>query len=215
MERYLQILNIALEAVFANRFRSILTALGIIFGVAAVIAMMAIGTGAQKEILDQIKLVGVNNIIITPIMDQQNQGGGSEEEDGKTQTGKYSPGLTLKDASSIKDILPILKDNLPRALGEDRLPVEKIKHELLQLPMTAIKARRVVELAEQGDLVVRMANADRAYLLAQLARQLRRVGWLIFFLALAFYLQRLQLQWTLHLSFVSLLLAALTLRRQR
>ena len=93
--------------------------------------------------------------------------------------------------------------------------MEKIKHELLQLPMTAIKARRVVELAEQGDLVVRMANADRAYLLAQLARQLRRVGWLIFFLALAFYLQRLQLQWTLHLAFVSLLLAALTLRRQR
>ena len=121
----------------------------------------------------------------------------------------------IENFNGIKDILPILKDNLPRALGEDRLPVEKIKHELLQLPMTAIKARRVVELAEQGDLVVRMANADRAYLLAQLARQLRRVGWLIFFLALAFYLQRLQLQWTLHLSFVSLLLAALTLRRQR
>ena len=60
-----------------------------------------------------------------------------------------------------------------------------------------------------------MANADRAYLLAQLARQLRRVGWLIFFLALAFYLQRLQLQWTLHLSFVSLLLAALSLMRRQ
>lgn len=45
----------ALEAVMANRLRSLLTALGIIFGVAAVIAMMAIGNGAQQEILEQIK----------------------------------------------------------------------------------------------------------------------------------------------------------------
>ena len=66
LERYKYILNIAIEAVFVNKFRSILTALGIIFGVAAVIAMMAIGNGAQKEILDQMKLVGVNNIIILP-----------------------------------------------------------------------------------------------------------------------------------------------------
>ena len=64
MERYWEIIQVAIEAVFANRSRSILTALGIIFGVAAVIAMMAIGKGAQKEILDQMKLVGVNNIII-------------------------------------------------------------------------------------------------------------------------------------------------------
>ena len=66
MERFLYILNIALEAVFANKVRSMLTALGIIFGVAAVIAMLAIGTGAKQEILNQIKLVGVNNIIISP-----------------------------------------------------------------------------------------------------------------------------------------------------
>jgi len=65
-ERRLYILNIALEAVFANKFRSMLTALGIIFGVAAVIAMLAIGNGAKQEILEQMKLVGVNNIIIMP-----------------------------------------------------------------------------------------------------------------------------------------------------
>ncbi len=120
----------------------------------------------------------------------------------------------IENFNGIKDILPILKENLPRALGEDRLPLEKIKHELLQLPMTAMKARRVVELAEQGDLVVRMASADRSFLLAQLAKQLRRIGWLIFFLALAFYLQSLELQWALYLSVASLLLAALTLKRQ-
>ena len=63
-------LYIAIDAVIANKMRSLLTALGIIFGVAAVIAMLAIGNGAQQEILNQIKLVGVNNIVIKPIIEQ-------------------------------------------------------------------------------------------------------------------------------------------------
>ncbi|MCB0804424.1 MAG: ABC transporter permease [Bacteroidales bacterium] len=119
MERYLQIINIALEAVFANRFRSILTALGIIFGVAAVIAMMAIGNGAQKEILDQMKLVGVNNIIITPVFENSGSGSSdSEEDEGKTQSKKYSPGLTLKDAESIRNIIPTVAMVSPEVIYE-------------------------------------------------------------------------------------------------
>jgi predicted unusual protein kinase regulating ubiquinone biosynthesis (AarF/ABC1/UbiB family) len=120
----------------------------------------------------------------------------------------------IENFNGIKDILPILKEQLPRALGEDRLPLEKLKHEILQLPLTAIKARKVIELAEQGDLMVRMADADRRFLLDRLARYLRALGWLIFYLALAFYLQQLQQQWATYLSVVSLLLAPLSLRRQ-
>lgn len=120
----------------------------------------------------------------------------------------------IENFNGIKDILPILKENLPRALGEDRLPLEKMKHELLQLPITAMKARRVVELAEQGELVVRMADADRRFLLERLAKYLRALGWLIFFLALAFYLQQLQQQWAIYCSVASLLLAAMSLKRQ-
>lgn len=105
MERYYHILNIAIDAVLANKFRSILTALGIIFGVAAVIAMMAIGNGARQEILEQIKMVGVNNIMIMPILDNS-AAAGDDSEDGKTLKGKYSPGLTMKDAKSIQKIIP-------------------------------------------------------------------------------------------------------------
>lgn len=120
----------------------------------------------------------------------------------------------VENFNGIKDILPILRENLPRALGEDRLPIEKMKHELLQLPMTAMRARRVIELAEQGDLVVRMADADRRFLMERLMKYLRTIGWLIFFLALAFYLQQLQEQWAIYMSFVSLTMAAYTLKRQ-
>lgn len=107
MERYFLILTISLEAVFTNKLRSVLTALGIIFGVAAVIAMLAIGNGAQQEILEQIKLVGLNNIIITPKVTGTSENVSEDEEDETRAIGKkFSPGLTLKDAENILNTIP-------------------------------------------------------------------------------------------------------------
>ena len=102
--RLLANLYIAINAVIANKIRSLLTALGIIFGVAAVIAMLAIGNGAQQEILDQIKLVGVNNIVIKPIVEQQEEK--VEEQVGQREKKKFSPGLTVRDVSSIESTIP-------------------------------------------------------------------------------------------------------------
>ena len=54
----------AAEAVAHNKLRAGLTSLGILFGVASVIAMLAIGHGAEQEILEQMNMLGVNNIVI-------------------------------------------------------------------------------------------------------------------------------------------------------
>ena len=116
MERYLQILSVSLEAVFLNKSRSILTALGIIFGVAAVIAMMAIGNGARQEILAQIKMVGVNNIVILPVNSGNNKNddnSSDKEKKGKSEQKKYVPGLTLKDAQNIQKVLPTVEQVSP------------------------------------------------------------------------------------------------------
>ncbi|EOZ92420.1 Cell division protein FtsX [Indibacter alkaliphilus LW1] len=96
---------IALEAVIANKLRSLLTALGIIFGVAAVIAMLAIGNGAQQEILEQIRLVGVNNIVIEPVSEQREENL-DEDADVEDERGKFSPGLKLLDVEAIKNTVP-------------------------------------------------------------------------------------------------------------
>lgn len=88
----------------ANKLKSILTALGIIFGVAAVISMLAIGNGAQKEILDQMKMVGVNNIVVNSIFEAPDSQ--SESENGNKQKQKFSPGLTLLDLEAIKQVVP-------------------------------------------------------------------------------------------------------------
>ena len=105
LQKVLMNLFIAVEAVIANRLRSVLTALGIIFGVAAVIAMLAIGNGAQQEIIEQMKLVGVNNIVIRPVVEQteENLSEGSTEAAEKS---KFSPGLTVLDAESINEVIP-------------------------------------------------------------------------------------------------------------
>jgi putative ABC transport system permease protein len=110
-QRLLANLYIAISAVVTNKMRSLLTALGIIFGVAAVIAMLAIGNGAQQEILDQIRLVGVNNIVIKPIIEQKEEK--VEEEAGKKEKKKFSPGLTIRDIETIASTIPGLSKISP------------------------------------------------------------------------------------------------------
>jgi putative ABC transport system permease protein len=112
--RLLANLLIAIDAVIANRIRSLLTALGIIFGVAAVIAMLAIGNGAQQEILNQIKLVGVNNIVIKPIIEQKDEK--VNEKVGKKEKKKFSPGLTVRDVQSIHETIPTLTQVSPEII---------------------------------------------------------------------------------------------------
>ena len=99
-------INIAFEALLENKFRSGLTALGIIFGVAAVITMLAIGKGAQQQIIEQIEQVGAKNIIIRPKVI-----GNIEQEDDVTK--KYSPKLTVNDVKAIKSVLPRIEKITP------------------------------------------------------------------------------------------------------
>jgi putative ABC transport system permease protein len=115
MERYFHDIVIAIESIMANRMRSILTALGIIFGVAAVITMLAIGKGAQQEILEQIKMVGVNNIIVTPIVEAAS-GEGNADAGGESQKKKFSPGLTLKDVEAILEVIPTVHTASPEII---------------------------------------------------------------------------------------------------
>ena len=129
IDKYLLSLQIALGAVFDNKVRSFLTALGIIFGVAAVISMLAIGSGAKKEVLDQMKLVGVNNIVISPNLPIQNES--SEESDNnedsdseseaKKSKEKLSRGLNLQEAFAIKDIIPGVERVSPEVINQTQI----------------------------------------------------------------------------------------------
>lgn len=111
MDRFLLNFTLALDGVMQNRLRAFLTALGILFGVAAVIAMLAIGTGAERVILDQMKLIGSNNIVIRPLSASDDIAG-SEGEDPQEKR-PFSPGLTLDDMQAIQTALNTVENVSP------------------------------------------------------------------------------------------------------
>lgn len=119
-QRVLFNFRLAVEGVLANRLRAILTALGIVFGVGAVIAMLAIGTGAKQEILDRMKLIGTNNIEITTLLEQE--GGEGDDEAKAASKRPYSPGLTLEDVQRIEAVLPSVERTSPEIV----LPVSVV-----------------------------------------------------------------------------------------
>ena len=68
-----EIISVALGALRANKLRSLLTMLGIVIGVAAVIAVVALGTGAQEAVKDRIAALGTTLLTVNP---GQQRGGG-------------------------------------------------------------------------------------------------------------------------------------------
>ena len=89
--------KIALRAIAANKLRSFLTMLGIIIGVASVIAMMAIGQGSKKSIQANIAEMGSNMIMIRPGQDKGS--GGAQQDASDMQTLKLKDYETLKEQS--------------------------------------------------------------------------------------------------------------------
>ena len=102
-----------------------MTSLGIIFGVAAVISMLAIGNGAKKELLEQMKLVGVNNIIITPKLGDENKSGNGESDKKEHNEANLSPGLTLLDAEAIMRLISTVKRVSPEVTTEHKIIYQK------------------------------------------------------------------------------------------
>lgn len=92
---YTNLFKIALRAIAANKLRSFLTMLGIIIGVASVIAMLAIGQGSKKSIQANISEMGSNMIMIRPGQDKGP--GGAQQDASDMQT------LKLKDYEALKE----------------------------------------------------------------------------------------------------------------
>ncbi len=91
---YLPELRLGLDNLRAHKLRSLLTMLGMIFGVAAVVAMLSIGAGAQQEVMAFIEQLGVRNLIV--------EARESSDYQALQKIRKISPGLTFQDFRVIK-----------------------------------------------------------------------------------------------------------------
>jgi putative ABC transport system permease protein len=99
------VLRLALESMGAHKLRTALTMLGVIFGVAAVVSMLSIGEGAKREAMEQISVLGVNNIIVkakSPVAPE-----------GADETFQRSPALSLADGENIASYRELIANVVP------------------------------------------------------------------------------------------------------
>jgi putative ABC transport system permease protein len=105
-------LRSAVRALRANLLRSALTMLGIVIGVAAVIAMVAVGSGAQTQVADQIRSLGSNLLLVQP---------GSSREGAVRRGAGSRQNLTEEDAAAIATEVPDVLTAAPTVAGDAHL----------------------------------------------------------------------------------------------
>lgn len=110
--RILNLFKIALKAIILNKMRTLLTMLGIIIGVAAVIAMLAIGEGSKQSIKTQISSMGSNMITVRP---------GADMRGGVRMGGSEMESLTLNDYNTIKEQAELLTSVSPMVQGSGQV----------------------------------------------------------------------------------------------
>src|SRR5437016_6821471 len=104
--QYFADLSFGLENLLLHKLRSLLTMLGMIFGVAAVIAMLSIGAGARQQVMAMIEQMGVRNVIV-----EAHEASAWED---MQKVRKVSLGLTLRDFRVIESNVSGIVQGKPR-----------------------------------------------------------------------------------------------------
>src|SRR5579864_635330 len=105
-KQWLPDVRLGMQNLLANRLRSMLTMLGMIFGVAAVVSMLSIGAGARQKVMALIEQMGVHNLIV--------EAKETTEWQAHMKIRKISPGLTLQDYRIIQDDVNDIASSTPR-----------------------------------------------------------------------------------------------------
>jgi len=105
--RLVRNVRLGIKNLMLHKLRSLLTMLGVVFGVGSVVAMLAVGEGASQEALEQIRKLGSDNIIISAIKPIEDQG--AEQQSGRMNM--Y--GLLYDDQRRIEESFPTVRRTVP------------------------------------------------------------------------------------------------------
>ncbi len=126
LNAWIQVFKLGIKSLMLHRLRSVLTTLGMVFGVSSVIAMLAIGEGANYEAQQQIKELGSQNIILRTVKPP-------EEADRQQRLGSYilNYGLTYEDVQTIRDTVEgisiIVEDRKERKMAYQGRQEEQVE----------------------------------------------------------------------------------------
>jgi putative ABC transport system permease protein len=118
---------LGIDNLLLHKLRSFLTMLGVVFGVGSVVAMLAVGEGASKEALEQIRKLGSNNIIVSSMKSAE------EEQTSSARSYMSIYGLTYEDYdrvvegfASVKEAVPVKLTRKESRLGERSLELRVV-----------------------------------------------------------------------------------------
>ena len=123
---YRRTLQMSFDSLGAHKLRTFLTMLGVIIGVAAVVGMLSIGKGAEREVLEEIAILGINNIIVNARI--------PEEAPGADEGLHRSPGLSLADAANIASYADLVQNVVPQRYE----PIESVRHRSQTAPVRVV-----------------------------------------------------------------------------
>jgi putative ABC transport system permease protein len=151
---------LGVKTLLLHKMRSMLTMLGVVFGVGSVVAMLAVGEGASAEALEQIRKLGSNNIIITSVKPSDDEGGGNV----RVRMSVY--GLQYIDEQRIRESFPQVQQTVPvkvvrkeGRLGERALEMRIVGttpnwFELVDRPMIAGRKLTLRDTIDSANAVV-------------------------------------------------------------
>jgi putative ABC transport system permease protein len=158
--KFMRDVQLGIENLLLHKLRSFLTALGVIFGVCSVVAMLSVGEGASKEAMDQIRKVGSNNITITSVKSRE------DEATTSTRTRMSVYGITYKDFeriegtfSSIRTAVPVKEVRKQGRLGDRTLELRVVGttpawFDLVRRPLEAGRVLTESDLVKESAVAV-------------------------------------------------------------
>lgn len=151
--------------------RTLLTTLGIVFGVASVIVMLALGEGAQREILAQIGRMGIRNVIVNTVKPAETP------DQARSRRWISAYGLTFRDYDQIRETIPAARSVLPVHTKSERAWYGSTKVDVTLVGVTPDHFLHADLRVAKGRAIRAEDEAGLANVCVVRAGLLRRLGW--------------------------------------
>ena len=169
--RSAEFVAIAVRNLLGYPLRSLLTTLGVVFGIASVITMRGLGRGAEEEILREIDRLGITNVILNSVKPPESKQGGSERQ------WMSSYGLTFKDMAQIEETVPGLRRVLPVHSYTERTWHGSRREEVVVLGVTPAHFAATKLRVAEGRVLTEDDERERRPVCVVHQQLLRALGW--------------------------------------
>ncbi len=170
--RSLEFMAYSVRNLMGYPLRSFLTTLGVVFGIASVVTMIALGEGAQEEILRQIDALGINNIYVNSVKPPEQKSGFTTRQ----WVSRY--GLTFRDEEQIRETLPGVSRVLPVHSYTERAWYGSSREEVLVLGVVPDHFEVTkLRVAPGGRTFTEMDERERRNVCVVHLQLLRSIGW--------------------------------------